>query len=175
MERFALDREVRYDVFDPDRVLVPVDAGRVSAGGLIRKRSLADVVRLQSASDTSAIVLRVRSSFLGDFEWTFDGSGRPSRHVCINPGDGNLLTILDLIAAAGDVSSAAPLVTVAAHRLHFLRWRAIQVLGGINAAAAAGLVQLARDDPHPSVRYAAEKSAAMMSNMKMEGEHVSRH
>ncbi|MGW8142511.1 HEAT repeat domain-containing protein [Sphingomonas zeae] len=125
------------------------------------------VKRFNSVLDVHAIetppLIFVRLSFFprGNYEWSFDRATlRPVGHTTLRLPETNLCGILDLLAMAGNGETIDLIEPLAFHELHFLRWRAVQAVGALDAERGFRLVQRAVDDPHPAVREAARRTLA---------------
>src|SRR5579871_2033984 len=93
-----------------------------------------DTVLDVHAIEIAPLVL-VRLSFFprGNYEWAFDRTTlRAVGHMTLRLPETNLCGILDLLAVAGDSRTIDVIEPLAAHELHFLRWRAVQAVGALD-------------------------------------------
>ena len=146
-------------VFDPTAMLTNQGACHWAAGEVLAKESMSTVHDFQFVGNDGPVYLKVNSKLTGNFEWVFDlKTLKALRHVCVSPGDSNLITMLELLGDVGSPTSIDYILPYVANELHFVRWKAISVITRIDRIVGASLIEAATHDKHPEVRRAARHS-----------------
>lgn len=159
IEEYRLPSGTDVSVFDPDIRLIFSGHYKMEPESGSHRYSAGSVYLTEQSGPVC--IVRLREVATLDFQWTFDSTGlTPLYHSVSLPSLGRFETIIDLISSfAGERMSldtaTLHLAQLSKHRLHFVRWKAVQSLGRIDGALATDILKSMLDDPHPHVRLAA--------------------
>lgn len=146
-------------VLDKSMALTATDSTEVSPGEVFSKNGDTTVIDVRSETSRPAFTLRLNTIPHGDYEWAFDRSSlMPIRISGVRQFESNITTIFDLLQAARVSSSVEHVLPFVDHRMHFIRWKAIQTIGAIDPIAGLAQVEKATADSHPEVRAAARRT-----------------
>jgi hypothetical protein len=157
--RYRLSEQVDLSVFDPGAALDLVSEDTLRPFRRPYRYHAGDVYDVKINGE--ACVVRLKEVVPLDYQWTFDGQSLSPLFSSVTlPSLGRVETSIDLaVRFSGDrihaETAACLLKEMLRHRLHFVRWKAVQGLGEIDPDAALIALQEMRDDPHPHVRAAA--------------------
>ena len=134
---------------------------QAALGQVIFKNGNTTVLDFGTAPASPAFTLRLNTMPHGDYEWAFDRATlKPTQVSGVRQLESNITTIFDLLQATRSPLSVEQLVPFVEHRMHFVRWKAIQTIGAIDRVAGIAQVEKVADDPHPEVRAAARRTLA---------------
>jgi HEAT repeat protein len=160
VDRYRLPPSYNNAVFDPALKLEPSGSAVVACGELLAVRPEPEIHDFRI--EAPRLLLKFTSSVWHVLEWLFDRDNLRA----VQANDAALSTTQLRVAAyllgrLGHVSSVVPLKQLADHEIPNVRWAAIQNLGRLSAVEARAKLEQARQDVHPHIRRAAEKSLAL--------------
>lgn len=179
VSRYRLPLDTDLSIFDPSKELEFVDDTVIKFLEPCHNYNAGEVYKI--TTDGPICVVRLREVSCLDFQWTFDGASlKPIFPSITMSSIGRLETVIDLVIKfAGDrieISTAQKFLNeMLGHRLHFIRWRAVQGLGEIDASLALSALSDMLKDPHPHIRKAAFSAYKEISGEleNLNGAHIS--
>jgi hypothetical protein len=159
VERLALQRPFRNDVFDRSARLVAMPSTTLVPGMVARFRSPSEAFRLRL--ERPAVLIQLQSATVASLRWVFSPDTlEPVRAAAARLSSSRLQFTCHTLAALGSPTSIPALKKLTAHPEHYVRWAAIQSICAISRDDGLECLRLASEDDHPHVRRAAEKTLA---------------
>ncbi|HTK79451.1 MAG TPA: HEAT repeat domain-containing protein [Rhizomicrobium sp.] len=161
VRRYNPDRPVKNDIYDPDVRLELREEFELKPGEALERNGHADVLDWESGGPTGH-VLRLHSESLGSYEWSFDRETcKPTGVTVLDGLSSQVTTAMQMLAILG-----APMdrefVEVGLTSPHFhVRWETVKMLGQAAPELVGAAVERLKDDPHPAIRRAVERTRAM--------------
>jgi hypothetical protein len=158
--RFCLPAGCDVTVFSPGVELEDHGRAIMSFGSDPYICKAGDVLLLEPSD--SLIVIKVVENYSLPYQWAFDGETLRSLFVATSlPSLTRPETLLDLAMALHGEGKGIPELTdvvesVTQHPLHFVRWKAVQILGRINPASAKSVLHRFVNDTHPHIRNSSQ-------------------
>jgi len=158
VSRYSPDRAILNDVYDPDLRLVLRDESELEPAESIERNGYEDVLDWRSEEQTG-YVLRLHSESLGDYEWAFDrATGAPKGVTVLDSYSSQVATVMQMLTSLG-----APLdedfAEMGLGSRHFhVRWEALKMINRLAPEKTEQTVERLKDDPHPAIRRAIEKT-----------------
>ncbi|GAA0318401.1 hypothetical protein GCM10009087_31040 [Sphingomonas oligophenolica] len=151
--------DVELSELDTTKELKLLESGVMRIGEIVSKNGRAHSLDIYPSEATCAYTVRVNTIPYASFEWAFSRQTlRPIKMSSLRAADSNLTTIFDLLSAVGSPQSVEWLAPYAEHKLHFIRWHAVNAVGTIDSKIGLELAERAVADPHPHVRAAARST-----------------
>ncbi len=161
--RYNPDRAIRNDVYDPDMRLVRRDEFELQPGESLERNGHEDVLDWRYEGNTGH-VLRLHSESLGDYEWAFDReTGAPKGVTALDSFSSQVATVMQMLT-----SLDAPLdedfaeMALGSRNFH-VRWETLKMISRLAPEKTQETFERLKDDPHPAIRRAIEKTLAMQS------------
>lgn len=167
VDRYRMTHQFGSMEIDKDTSLEYLGRDHVPCESVFKKSARGEVVDviLDDQSNERNFSLRVSSQALAPFQVNFDRQTK--RTFGLTPVDimaSNLTTIFDLLTDIGDPRSIEHLAPFVEHNLHFVRWRAMRAIFGIDEVEGLRLLEQACNDEHAQVRQAAESTLERLAN-----------
>jgi hypothetical protein len=169
VSRYNTDRPVRNDVYDPDIRLIRRDEFELRPDEALERNGHEDVLDWRS-EDGTGFALRLHSETLGDYEWAFDReTGAPKGVTVLNSFSSQVAAVTQMLACLG-----APLDEEFAEkglesRDFHVRWETLKMISRLAPEQTRKAVERLKNDPHPAIRRAVEKTLEMNSTAKSGG------
>jgi hypothetical protein len=161
VSRYNPDRPIRNDMYDPEIRLLQRDEFVLQPGESLERNGYEDVLDWRS-DRTTGFVLRLHSESLGDYEWTFDReTGAPKGVTILDSYSSQVTTVMQMLTSLG-----APIdedfVEMGLQSRHFhVRWETLKMINQLAPEKTQETVERLKDDPHPAIRRAVEKTLGM--------------
>lgn len=147
----------RYGVVEDGRRLILRDR-RLHEGGPVHETLDGDLVWLVSG-DEPVWTVRLNFGRYADEVRFYDRESLGHRFSSVVRGElSSFKTLCQVLGISRDRGALPHLRSLVAHEAHIVRWAALQAVGRIDGGLARGLLTAALDDPHPSIRTAAQRS-----------------
>lgn len=159
ISRYILPPDTDLSTFDPEARLQLLSVDKIGAFDPCYRHHAGEVCKIER--EGIVCVLRLSEGSFTDFQWTFDSESLLPLFPNITlPSMGRFETAIDLVVEFSDdridtATSIDFLTEMLGHRLHFIRWKAIQGLGQLDGSLAMSALTRLLDDPHPHIRAAA--------------------
>lgn len=157
-DRYRLPDGWRSDVFDPAARPVLVEHAVAKPGEIIEFHS-GDIIDLKFTGD--ACLVKFFSTRFDALMWSFDRETLTPLHAYSASMESTIYTYMaEALAEFGGARAVSGLEHLTRHPVHYVRWKAIQMLGRVCRDSAVAALQRATDDAHPHVRNAARTTLA---------------
>jgi hypothetical protein len=161
VSRYNPDRPIRNDVYDPDVRLKLRDEFELQPGESLERNGYEDVLDWRSEGNTG-FVLRLHSESLGDYEWAFDRETGAQKGVTVlNSYSSQVATVMQMLTSLGaPVDEDFVEMGLASPHFH-VRWETLKMISGLAPEKTQETVERLKNDPHPAIRRAIEKTLEM--------------
>jgi hypothetical protein len=159
--RYGMDRAIQNDVYDPDVRLVPRGACELRPTQSIERNGYEDVLDWRSEEQTG-YVLRLHSESLGDYEWAFDrATGAPKGVTVLDSHSSQVATVMQMLTSLGAPLDEEFAESGLASRHFHVRWETLKMINRLAPGNTEQALERLKDDPHPAIRRAVEKTLGM--------------
>ena len=163
VSRYNLDRPITNDVYDPNVRLVQRDAFELQPGETVERNGFEDVLDWRSERGTG-LVLRLHSESLGDYEWAFDReTGAPTGVTVLDSYSSQVATIMQMLTSLGAPIDEDFVEKGLASRHFHVRWETLKMISRLAPEQTRETVERLKNDPHPAIRRAIEKTLEMQA------------
>ncbi|MGH6889880.1 MAG: hypothetical protein ACREHF_11920 [Rhizomicrobium sp.] len=161
VSRYNLDRPIRNDVYDPDVRLIPRDALELQPGQSLERNGYEDVLDWRSEGATG-FILRLHSESLGNYEWTFDREkAAPKGVTVVDSFSSQVATVMQMLTSLeAPIDDEFVELGLASRHFH-VRWETLKMINRLAPEQTAKTVERLRDDPHPAIQRAIQKTLKM--------------
>jgi hypothetical protein len=158
VSRYSLDRPINNDIYDPDVRLALRDAHELQPADSIERDGHADVLDWRSEGNTG-YALRLHSRSLGDYEWAFDrATGAPKGVTVLDSFSSQVATVMQMLTSLGAPLDEEFVEMGLASRHFHVRWETVKMVNRLAPEKTGQTVERLKDDPHPAIRRAIEKT-----------------
>jgi hypothetical protein len=158
VRRYVPDRPVQNDVYDPDVRLELRDEFELLPSESLERDGHTDALDWDSQGATG-YVLRLHSEHIGHYEWAFDRQTRAPRGVTVvDSYSSQVTTVMQMLTALKTPVTRDFIETGLASPYFHVRWETMKMVGQIAPALVPETLERLRNDPHPAIRRAAEKT-----------------
>jgi hypothetical protein len=161
VDRYSPDRPIRNDIYDPDVRLIRHEEIELQPGESLERNGYKDVLDWRSEQSTG-VVLRLHSELLGDYEWAFDReTGAPTGVTVLDSFSGQVATVMQMLTSLGaPVDEDFVEMGLASEHFH-VRWETLKMVNHLAPEKTQETIERLKDDPHPAIRRAIEKTLGM--------------
>ena len=157
-DRYRLPDGWCNEIFDPSVRPRLVESAVAKPGEIIQFHS-GDIIDLKF--DGEACLAKFFSTDFDAVMWSFDRHSLEPLHAYSADMESTIYTYMaEALAEFGGQRAIPGLTCLSTHPVHYVRWKAIQMLGRVCQASTVSALEAASNDPHPHVRNAAQKSLA---------------
>lgn len=161
VSRYTPDRPIRSDVYDPDVRLKQRDEFELQPGESLERNGYEDVLDWRSEGKTG-FLLRLHSETLGDYEWAFDReTAAPKAVTVLDSYSSQVATVMQMLTSLGAPLDQDFVETGLASRYFHVRWETLKMVSRLAPEQTRKTVDRLKDDPHPVIRRAIEKTLGM--------------
>lgn len=161
VRRYIPDRPIQNDIYDPQALLELRDVFQLAPGESLERNGHTDVLDWESEGGTG-FVLRLHSESVGDYEWAFDRETLAPKGVTVlDRFASQITTVMQMLTALGAPVGQDFIETGLNSPQFHVRWETVKMIDQIAPDLVPNVIERLRDDPHPAIRRAAEKSAVM--------------
>jgi hypothetical protein len=161
VRRYAPDRPVQNDIYDPAVRLVLRDEIDLEPGESLERNGHTDVLDWESEGGTG-YVLRLHSESLGNYEWSFDRETLAPKGVTVlDSFSSQMTTAMQMLATLAAPLDPAFIETGLNSEYFHVRWETLKTIGRIAPERTPETLERLKNDPHPSIRRAVEKTLQM--------------
>lgn len=159
-DRYRLPEDWSNAVFDAEVRPKLVDSAVAYPGEIIEFHR-GDIIDLKFTGD--ACLVKFFSTDFDAVMWSFDRATLTPLHAYSASMESTIYVYMaDALAEFGGERAVPGLVHLAGHPVHYVRWKAIQMLGRTCYDAAVTALEKAVDDEHPHIRNAARRTLAQI-------------
>jgi hypothetical protein len=159
--RYMPDRPVQNDIYDPTVRLELRDELELQPGDSIERNGFNDVLDWKAVAGTG-FVLRLHSEQVGSYEWAFDRESRSPKGVTVLDSYSSQMTTVMQMLTTLEMPVKRDFVETGLRSPHFhVRWEALKMVGQLAPELMPEALERLRDDPHPAIRRAAERTIEM--------------
>jgi hypothetical protein len=169
VSRYNPDRTVRNDVYDPETRLVRCDEIELQPAESLERNGYEDVLDWRSEGDTG-FVLRLHSESLGDYEWAFDReTASPAGVTVLDSFSSQVATVMQMLTSLeAPVDEDFVAMGLASPHYH-VRWETLKMISRLAPERTRETVERLKNDPHPAIRRAIEKTLEMQAASRNNG------
>jgi hypothetical protein len=158
VRRYNPDRPIRIDVYDPDVRLELHDEFELLTGESIERNGYADVLDWQSNGATG-FVLRLHSESLGHYEWAFGRDTHAPKGVTVlDSFSSQITTVMQMLTSLAMPVHEDFVEMGLASRYFHVRWETLKMISQLAPERTVETIERLKDDPHPAIRRAIEKT-----------------
>ena len=159
--RYAPDRPVQNDIYDSNVRLRLRDEVDLQPGESIERNGYTDVLDWKAEGETG-FVLRLHSEQVGSYEWAFDRETLTPRGVTVLDSYSSQMTTVMQMLTALETPVSRDFVETGLTSPHFhVRWETLKIVSQLAPELVPETLEKLRDDPHPAIRRAAERTIEM--------------
>jgi hypothetical protein len=108
---------------------------------------------------TTGFALRLHSESLGDYEWTFDReTAAPMGVTVLHSLSSQVATVMQMLTNLGAPIDEDFVEMGLASRHFHVRWETLKMIGQLAPEKTRETVERLKNDPHPAIRRAIEKT-----------------
>lgn len=161
VRRYTPDRPVQNDVYDPAARLELRDELTLQPGDSIERNGHTDVLDWESEGGAGHL-LRLHSESLGNYEWSFDRETLAPKGVTVlDSFSSQMTTVMQMLTTLGAPVDPDFVEMGLASEYFHVRWETLKMIGQIAPERTRETVERLRQDPHPAIRRAAERTLQM--------------
>lgn len=160
---YAQNKTNHTDLLKPEFSLEKMGDYPLRVGQSFHVKRFRQVLSIDRSEAFIALVLTFKTGKLSHY-WEYDpDSLQPSRIILSNIEVARLETTTKILAEIGDARSTPFLQNLCTHKMHTVRWGAVQALINIDYAAGVKVLQNMKTDPHTEIQSAAATSLKMLN------------
>jgi hypothetical protein len=160
LSQYRPDRPMKNDIYDPDVRLELQSKSKFAPGESLERNGHTDVLDWD-ADGATGLVLRLHSESLGDYEWVFDRISLAPKGVTVLDSFSSQVTTAMQMLTALNVPVGQDFIEMGLSSPHFhVRWETIKMINRLAPQQTPEAIERLRNDPHPAIRRAAEKTLA---------------
>jgi hypothetical protein len=168
--RYTPDRPVQNDIYDPNVRLELRDEIELQPGESLERNGHTDVLDW-TAKDSTGFVLRLHSGSLGNYEWAFDRKTLAPKGVTVlDSYSSQVTTVMQMLTALGTPIPQEFVETGLASPFFHVRWETLKMIGQLAPELVPDAIERMRNDPHPAIRRAAERTVQMNAATQRAGD-----
>lgn len=157
-DRYRLPEGWNYEIFDSSVKPLFVESAVAKPGEIIEFHR-GDIIDLKFTDD--ACLVKFFSTNFNAVMWSFDRETLTPLHAYSANMESTIYTYMaEALAEFGSERAVPGLNHLTTHPVHYVRWKAIQMLGRVCRSSALAALQRAAGDTHPHVRNAARSTLA---------------
>lgn len=161
VRRYTPDRPVQNDIYDPNVRLELRDEFELAPGASLERNGYTDVLDWETEGETG-FVLRLHSEQVGQYEWAFDRETRTPRGVTVlDSFSSQMTTVMQMLTTLQTPVDRDFIESGLTSPFFHVRWETLKMMGELAPALVPETLERLRNDPHPAIRRAAEKTIAM--------------
>jgi hypothetical protein len=161
VRRYRPDRPVQNDIYDPDVRLELRDEFELQPGETLERNGHTDVLDWERTEETG-FLLRLHSESVGSYEWAFDRETRTPKGVTVlDSFSSQVTTIMQMLTTLGAPVNRDFIEMGLSSPYFHVRWETLKMVGRLVPELAQATVERLKNDPHPAIRRAAEKTLLM--------------
>ena len=158
---YAPDRPVQNDIYDPDVRLELRDEIELQPGDSLERNGHTDVLDWVCAESTG-FALRLHSESVGNYEWAFDRKTLAPKGVTVlDSYSSQVTTVMQMLTALGTSVPRDFTERGLTSPYFHVRWETLKMIGQLAPELAPDAIERLRQDPHPAIRRAAERTVQM--------------
>ncbi|MBV9570034.1 MAG: HEAT repeat domain-containing protein [Alphaproteobacteria bacterium] len=163
IHRYKPDRPLQNDVYDPNARLELLDVIQLQPGEALERNGNTDVLDWK-ADGEMAFVLRLHSESVGDYEWAFDRETLAPKGVTVlDRFSSQMTTAMQMLTALGAPVGRDFIETGLSSPQFHVRWETVKMISQLSPDLVREAIERLKEDPHPAIRRAIEKSAVVPS------------
>ncbi|HEX4157244.1 MAG TPA: hypothetical protein VHY79_02115 [Rhizomicrobium sp.] len=114
------------------------------------------------SDESTGFVLRLHSESLGDYEWAFDReTAAPKGVTVLDSYSSQVTTVMQMLTSLGAPIDEDFVEMGLASRHFHVRWETLKMINQLAPEKTRETVERLKDDPHPVIRRAVEKTLEM--------------
>jgi hypothetical protein len=161
VRRYTPDCPVQNDVYDPNVRLELRDEFELQPGESLERNGYTDAIDWQCDGETG-FVLRLHSEQVGHYEWAFDRETHAPKGVTVlDSYSSQMTTVMQMLTAMGTPVEKDFVQTGLASPHFHVRWETMKMIGQLAPELVPETLERLRNDPHPAIRRAAERTLEM--------------
>ena len=161
VRRYNPDRPIKNDIYDPAARLELGEELALQPGESLERNGYTDVLDWEP-DGTTGLVLRLHSESLGNYEWAFDRKTRAPKGVTVlDSFSSQVTTVMQMLTALGTPVDGDFIEMGLTSRYFHVRWETLKMVNQIAPERTREAVERLRNDPHPAVRRAIERTLLM--------------
>jgi hypothetical protein len=161
VRRYTPDRQIRNDIYDPAARLMLRDEIDLQPGELLERNGHTDVLDWDMQGEPGH-VLRLHSESLGNYEWSFDRETLAPKGVTVlDSFSSQMTTAMQMLATLGAPIEPNFIEMGLGSEYFHVRWETLKTISQIAPERTSEALARLKDDPHPSIRRAVEKTLQM--------------
>jgi len=161
VRRYTPDRATKNDIYDPAARLELRDERMLEPGESLERDGHADVLDWESEGGTGYL-LRLHSESLGNYEWSFDRKTLAPKGVTVlDSFSSQMTTVMQMLTTLGAPVDPHFVEMGLTSEYFHVRWATLKMIGEIAPEQTRETVERLRNDPHPAIRRAAERTLQM--------------
>lgn len=169
VRRYALDRPTQNGIYDPAVRLELRDEILLQPGESLERNGYTDVLDWESEGETG-YVLRLHSESLGNYEWTFDRETfAPKGVTVLDSFSSQMTTAMQMLANLGAPVDPDFVEMGLSSEYFHVRWETLKMIGQIAPERTPETLERLRNDPHPAIRSAVQKTLQMNASNRNAG------
>lgn len=160
--RYALAEPQQNDLYDSEAGLIDLGPLVLDPGAILTRNGDREIVDWGDTGQEGGLILRLHSVGTGPYEWAFDRTHkRAAGMTAIDPVASQIVSLLRLLSLVGAPNDQQLIETCLESKFFHVRWEALRTLGALYPSAARQALNSLVNDPHPTIRRAAEKTLAL--------------
>lgn len=161
VRQYTPERPIDNHNFDSNARLALRAEFEVLPGACLERNGYEDVLDWESAT-TTGFVLRLHSESVGQYEWAFDRQTLTASGVTVlDSFSSQVTTAMQMLGALGAPLDRDFLEMGLASKDFHVRWETLKTISKVAPEMTLDALETLRNDPHPAIRRAAEKTIAM--------------
>lgn len=158
---YRADRPIRNDTYDPDVRLQLRDEIELQPGEALERDGYNDILDWR-ATGSMGFVLRLHSESIGNYEWAFDRRTLAPKGVTVlDSFSSQVTTAMQMLAAMGTPVDDSFIEMGLTSPYFHVRWETLKMISRVAPERTREAIERLKDDPHPAIRRAIEKTMAM--------------
>jgi len=161
VRRYRPDRPMQNEIYDPQLRLELRDEITLAPGEMVERDGRSDVLDWESTGSTG-YALRLHSEGFGHYEWAFDRATlAPSGATVLDSFSSQVTTAMQMLTALGVPVDRGFIEAGLASPYFHVRWETVRMIGQLAPEMSEEALERLKDDPHPAIRRAVEKTRQM--------------